>query len=229
MNINLKTHLLGMRSAVYYYILGVAVAWGGFPFMAMLTLRMGVTIDKGQIFYSIFATVCYAILTYLGMYDIGVKDRRPYKWARYKAKGLVMGLMAFFAVYIIEVILIFIADRYAVVQHPVLDIKGVHGYITQVLYMTFFWISKILNPDAIMPSLNYLTALIPAVFVAGFNGFAYWMGYTEKVLIKNKPKGRLAQFLFYGHRKKKKTGWQEKLNEKFYDKDKKLNRKRDSK
>ena len=225
MNINLKTHLLGMRSAIYYYVLGVAVSWGAFPFICIITLGMDVTIDKGQLFYSIFSTVAYGVLTYLGMYDIGAKDRRPYKWVRYKGKGLVMGAMAFVVIYAVEALMIFVADRYAVVQHPTFDIAGVHGYITQFIHMPFFWITKLIDPLPIMPSVDYLTALFPAVFIIGFNGFAYWMGYTEKVILKKKPKGKWAQVIFYGRRNKKKTTWQDKLNEKFHDKDKK--RKRD--
>ncbi len=223
MNINIKTHLLGMRSVIYYYILGVAVSWGGFPIIAMIGMRFNLTVDKLQIFYSIFATVCYAILTYLGVYDIGVRDRRPYKWARYKAKGAVMGFMAFVVIYIVEAVLIFVADKNAVVQHPILDISNVHGYITQILYMPFFWFYKIIDPTHIMPSVNYITALAPAIFIVAVNAFAYWMGYSEKVIIKNKPKGKVAQFLFYGRRNRKKTksNWQETLAEKIGSKDKK--------
>lgn len=221
MNVNLKTHLLGMGTALYYYVLGVAIGWGGLPFIALLTVRTR-SYDMVMAYYSIFATVAYGIMAYIGMHDIGVKDRRPYKWARYKAKGLVMGLMAFAVIYAVEAILIFVADKHFVVQHHTLDITGVHGYITQFIYIPFFWISKLLNLGGhIVPSYNYFTALIPMVFVVGFNGFAYMMGYSDKVIIKNKPKGKVAQFLFYGYRKKKKQGWQEKLNERYHDKDRK--------
>ena len=213
-----------MRSVIYYYILGVAVSWGAVPIIAILTARMRI-FDTVQLFWSVFATISYAILTYLGMHDIGERDRRPYKWVRYKAKGLVMGLMGFAVIYLVEAFLIFIADKYAVVQHPVMDISGLHGYITQFIYMPFFWITKLMDPVPVMPSVNYLTALIPAVFIGGFNGFAYWMGYTDKVIIKKKPHGKWAQVIFYGRRKKKKQTWQDKLNESFYNKDKK--RKRD--
>ena len=221
MNINLKTHLLGMRSALYYYFLGVAVSWGGFPIICMIAMRLEITVDKMQMFYSIFATISYAILTYLGMYDIGARDRRPYKWARYKAKGAVMGLMAFVVLYIAEVIVIFVADKYAVVQHPLLDMTNIHGYVTQIMYMPFFWFYKLLYPNPIMPSVNYLTALAPVVFIVAVNGFAYWMGYNEKVIIRHKPQGKVAQFLFYGRRNKKKAkpNWQENLSDQINSKD----------
>ena len=206
MNPTLKSHLLGMRHILHYYFMGVAIAWGGFPIVAFISNSLNWHVDKIQIFYSIFATICYTILTYLGIYDWGADERRPYKWARYKAKGAVAALMAFVVIYAIEALAIFIADRYAVVQHPVLSITGVHGYITQIIYMPFFWIYKLIDYSPIMPSVNYLTALIPGAYIIVVNAFAYWMGYTEKVLIKNKPKGKVAQVLFYGRRKKKKNG-----------------------
>lgn len=213
MNADFKTHLLGMRSVLHYYFLGVAVSWAGFPIICMVSVRLYWTVDKIQTFYSVFAVVAYAILTYLGMHDFGEHDRRPYKWSRYKAKGLVCGAMGFAVIYLAEVILIFAANKFIRVQHPIINIEGLHGYVTQILYMPFFWVYKMIDPEIIIPSVGYLSALLPGIYVIAVNGFAYWMGYTDKVLIKHKPKGLWAQRLFYGrtNKKKKKQSWTERL------------------
>lgn len=208
MNPTFKSHLLGMRHILHYYFMGVAVSWAGFPFVCFISNSLNWHVDKIQIYYSIFATISYAIITYLGIHDWGESERRPYKWARYKMKGAVSALMAFFCIYALEAFFIFIAERYAVVQHPILNITGVHGYVTQFVYMPFFWLYKLLDYRQIIPSVTYLTALIPGVFVVAVNAFAYWMGYTEKVLLKHKPKGKLAQVLFYGRKRKKKKNEQ---------------------
>ena len=211
MNADLKTHLLGMKSVLHYYFMGVAVSWAGFPIVCMVSVRLGWTVDRIQTFYSIFAVLAYTILTYLGMHDFGEYDRRPYKWARYRAKGLVCGAMGFAVVYIAEIIFIFAANRFIQVQHPIINIEGLHGYVTQIIYMPFFWVYKLIDPNIIIPSPGYLTALLPGIYVIAVNGFAYWMGYTEKVIIKKKPKGKLAQILFYGRANKKKKSWAERL------------------
>lgn len=213
MNADLKTHLLGMRSVLHYYLMGVAVSWAGFPIICMLSVRLYWTVDKIQTFYSVFSVVAYAILTYLGMHDFGEHDRRPYKWSRYKAKGLICGAMGFAVIYIAEVVLIFAANKFIRVQHPIINIEGLHGYVTQILYMPFFWVYKMIDPEIIIPSVGYLNALLPGIYVIIVNGFAYWMGYTDKVLIKHKPKGKLAQRLFYGKsdKKKNKKSWTERL------------------
>ena len=119
--------------------------------------------------------------------------------------------MGFAIVYIAEIILIFTADKFIRVQHPIINIEGLHGYVTQIIYMPFFWIYKLIDPGLVIPSPRYLTALLPGIYVIAINGFAYWMGYTEKVIIKNKPEGKLAQILFYGRARKKKKSWAERL------------------
>ena len=213
MKADIKTHLLGMRLVLHYYFMGVAVSWAGFPIVCLVSMRLGWTVDRIQAFYSMFATLAYGVLTYLGMYDFGEHDRRPYKWSRYKAKGLVCGAMGFAVICMAELLFIFFADRFIRVQHPVINISGLHGYVTQLIYMPFFWLYKLLDPKTLIPSADYLTALLPGLYVIAVNGFAYWMGYTEKVLLKRKPKGKLAQWLFYGRaqNQKKKKSWTERL------------------
>ena len=211
MNKNLKTHLLGMKTVLHYYLLGVAVSWGGFPVICMISNRLAWTVDRIQTFYSVFALLVYLIIAYLAMHEIGETDRNPYKWARYGAKGIVMGLMGFAALYAVEAIMILIADRFAVVQHPIINIHGLHGYITMVFYMPFYWFYKLLSPADIMPSVNFLTALAPAPVIAAVNGFAYWMGYTERVILKRKPRGKVADVLFYGRSGKWSRKYKDKL------------------
>ena len=63
MNADLKTHLLGMKSVLHYYFMGVAVSWAGFPIVCMVSVRLGWTVDRIQTFYSIFAVLAYTILT----------------------------------------------------------------------------------------------------------------------------------------------------------------------
>ncbi len=200
-----------MKSVLHYYFMGVAVSWAGFPIVCMVSVRLAWTVDRIQTFYSVFAVIVYTILTYLGMHDFGEHDRRPYKWARYKAKGLVCGAMGFAVIYIAEILLIFAANKFIRVQHPIINIEGLHGYVTQLIYMPFFWVYKLIDPKIIIPSAGYLTALLPGIYVIAINGFSYWMGYTEKVIIKHKPKGKLAQILFYGRARKEKKSWTERL------------------
>lgn len=200
-----------MKSVLHYYFMGVAVSWAGFPIVCMVSVRLGWTVDRIQTFYSVFAVIVYTILTYLGMHDFGEHDRRPYKWARYKAKGLVCGAMGFAAIYVAEILFVLAADKFIRVQHPIINIEGLHGYVTQLIYMPFFWVFKLIDPDSIIPSVGYLAALLPGIHVIAVNGFSYWMGYTEKVIIKHKPKGKLAQILFYGRAKKEKKSWTERL------------------
>lgn len=211
MNKNIKTHLQGMRTVIHYYLLGVAASWGGFPIIAMISNANNMTVDRIQTFYSVFALVIYIIMAYLAMHDIGTMDRAPYKWARYNAKGLVMGAMGFAVIYIVEALFILIADRFAVIQHPIINMEGLHGYITMILYMPFFWFYKLLSPELIIPSVNYFTGLAPAVVIIAVNGFAYWMGFNEKVLLKKKPKGKVADVLFYGRGGRRRKKYNDKI------------------
>ena len=211
MNADIKTHLIGMKSVLHYYFMSVAVSWAGFPIVCMVSTRLGWYVDRIQIFYTVFSIIIYTILTYLGMYDMGENDRKPYKWSRYKGKGLVCGAMGFAVLYLAEVILIFAADKFIRVQHPIINIEGLHGYVTELIYMPFFWMYKLLQPEHIIPSPGYFTALLPGIYIIAVSGFAYWMGYTDKVIIKHKPRGKLAQILFYGRAKKKKKSWSQRL------------------
>lgn len=211
MKANIKTHISGIKIVLHYYLMGVALSWAAFPVICIVSLRLEWNVDIIQKFYSIFAMLLYTILAYIGMHGFGESDRRPYKWARYKMKGFVCGAVAFLIIYCLECIAIALANKYFIVEHPYLAIEGINAYITQILYMPFFWFYELLSPaSVIIPPVNYLTGLAPLLYITAVAGFAYLMGYSNKYIIKKKPNGKLAQFLFYRKPKEKKS-WKERL------------------
>lgn len=125
------------------------------------------------------------------MHTFGNQDRKPYKWARYKAKGLVCGAIAFLVIYGLECLSIVIAQEFFIVQHPVYVIESVNAYVRLFLYMPFYWLYVIINgfpEENIVPVVQYLTAIIPAVVSALIAGFGYLMGYKDIKIIKRKEK-----------------------------------------
>ena len=173
---SLKNHFLGAGKMFYCHVLAVCLGWAAFPILLMIFARY-VTIDTPLSIYSVLTTLVYILLLLASANDIGLKDRKPYKWARYKMKGFVLGAAAGVVVVLVEGIFILIANRFFVVQHPQFLISGVNAYVRMVPYMPFFWFFSLIDTSgAIMPSVNLLSALIVIPFMSLFAGLGYLMG-----------------------------------------------------
>ena len=178
----MKSHLTGIKNIVYCYVLAICLGWASIPVLLFLTFI--IPLEVSQSIYTIFSSIILCALLYITMHENGTRDIRPVKGSRYVTKGFVCGLVAFLIIYLLEVLFILLADRYVLVQHPFLDIKNINGYFRLFLYMPFYWLYKLLNPaSGVVPKVNYITAIIPVLFVSGASGFGYYMGFTGKKLI----------------------------------------------
>lgn len=173
---SLKNHFLGAAKMFYCHVLAVCLGWAAFPILLMVFARY-VTIDTPLSIYSVLTTLVYALLLLASSNDLGIKDRKPYKWARYKMKGFVLGAAAGVVVVLLEGVFILLANRFFVVQHPQFLISGVNAYVRMIPYMPLFWFFSLTDTSgAIMPAVNMLSALIVIPFLSLFAGLGYLMG-----------------------------------------------------
>lgn len=179
---SLKNHFSGIVRIFYCHILSVCLGWAAYPILLMVFARY-VTIDVPLSVYSLLATIIYILLLMASTNEMGVNDRKPYKWARYKAKGFVVGAAAGVAIVLLEYVFIALADRFFIVQHPQFLISGINSYVRMILYVPFFWFYSLIDGSgAIIPAVNYLSALIVIPFAALFSGIGYLMGSAGIVL-----------------------------------------------
>lgn len=209
MNINVKDHIKGASKTAYNHFLGWIIAVAPIPAIAIISPNF----EKPLAVCSLFSLILTTSLLYIAMHDIGEIDKKPYNWSRYPAKGFVLGLLGFLPYFIVELVLIFVAQKY-ISPEPV-PFAGVNmrGYITEMLYMPFFWIMRLINSKDKIPSVTYFTSVIPLFYMSAVSGFGYFMGFKDKRIIKNVPKGEWFKYLVYG-REKKKNERQAKANRK---------------
>lgn len=174
----LKDHAKGVFKMFYCHILAVCLGWAAYPLILLIFARY-FTVDVPMSVYSVLVTVIYILLLLAQSNDLGVKDRRPYKWARYKAKGFVLGAIGGVIVVLLEVLFIATANRFFLVQHPQFLISSINSYVRMVLYVPLFWFYSLFNTtEAIMPQVTYLSSLVIIPFMSAFSGLGYWLGVS---------------------------------------------------
>lgn len=187
---NIITHLKGISRCWFAYFLAVLFSWLSYPII-VIALQQFANIHALLGAYTLLVTIIFFIILYCNMHNMGNLDRKPYKWARYKAKGFVCAAIAFAVVYGLEVLAIVIAEEFFIVQHPFYVIESVNSYIRLILYMPYYWLYVVLNhfpEENIVPVVKYVTALIPAIASVGIAGLGYLMGYKNIRIIKRKEK-----------------------------------------
>ena len=208
---NIISHLKGISRCWFSLILAILFSWLSYPII-VVALQQFANMHILLGVYTFIVSVVYAMVLYSNMHTFGNRDRKPYQWARYKAKGLVCGAIAFAVIYGLECLAIVIAEEFFIVQHPVYVIESVNSYVRLLLYMPFYWLYIILNTfpeENVVPVVRYLTALIPAGISALIAGFGYLMGYKNIKIIKvkekpqkqKKPKRKFTDWLLYAEKK----------------------------
>lgn len=205
MRLNIKKHIQMIGKILYAYFLAVALAWAAFPIIIMIFNHF--QLYRVLSIYTFGVTLVLISIMYVLLHGCGETDRKPYVWARYSAKGFVCGAMAFAAVFIAELIIIYLADKYIIVKHPYFTIASFNHYAKLMLYMPFFWFYRIIAPapvETIVPEVTALTGLAPSVIVILSSGIGYAMGFHGIRIIKNPPKNEFLRKLIYGGPRKKK-------------------------
>lgn len=205
---NIKTHLKGMGKLLYIYCLAVAISWAAFPVIVTF-LQQYVQLYVMLSIYTFVSSLVLVAMLYITMHGFGEADRKPYSWVKYNMKGFVCGLMTFVVILLIEMFIIFLADKYVIVKHPFLTIESLNHYAKLIIYMPFFWLYRMISPPTeitIVPDVTYITALLPGILFVVASGIGYIMGYHGVRIIKNPPKGEKIRRFFYGgpHKPKKK-------------------------
>lgn len=187
---SIKNHLIGAGKMFYCHVLAVCLGWAAFPILLMVFARY-VTVDTPLSIYSVFTTLIYILLLLTSANVIGLNDRKPYKWARYKMKGFVLGAAAGVAVVLVEGIFILIANRFFIVQHPQFLISGVNAYVRMIPCVPFFWFFSLIDTSgAIVPTVHLLSSLIAIPFLSVFAGLGYWLGINGIELDFSRKKRR---------------------------------------
>lgn len=201
---NVKTHLKGIRRVLFYYLISVFLGWAGFIIIAVLGLNMA-GVDVVILVYTVLTTLFHSSITYVYMHEFGEEDRKPYKWSRYKAKGFICGFLGFLVIILFECIMIVLADRFFAVSHPYFKIDTVNAYVTELLYIPFYWFYKIIQPGVLVPKITVLNMWYPLIYVTFISGFGYIMGYSGLNIIKKSPKNPLVRRLLFGKKANKKV------------------------
>ncbi len=184
----IKNHGKSIARIFLIHMLGVALGWAAYPLFLLLLARH-VTIDVPMAVFSVFASIVYAAMLVSQGNEFGLTDRKPYNWARYKAKGFVVGAAAGLIVFILELVFIAVANRHFVVSHPNFDIPNINSYIRMILYVPFFWFYKLIQIDAIVPRVTVLSSLFAIPFCSLFTGAGYLFG-SAGVTVDFRPKKR---------------------------------------
>ncbi|MBE7067420.1 MAG: hypothetical protein E7385_07715 [Ruminococcaceae bacterium] len=201
---NIISHIKGISRCWFTYFLAVLFSWLSYPII-VIALQQFANIHVLLGIYTLIVTIVFFILLYCNMHKFGNMDRKPYKWARYKAKGLLCGAIAFMVIFGFECLAIVIAEEFFIVHHPYYVIESVNSYVRLILYMPFYWLYTLLNgipEENVVPVVKYLTALIPMVAGIGIAGLGYLMGFKNIRIIKKKEKPEKQQ-----KTKRKLTDW----------------------
>ncbi len=197
---NIKTHCKGIGKLLLCYVLTVLLSWAAFP-LIMIVLSGVATPDFCQSIYTVFATVVFCIITYLMMHGFGEEDRKPYKWARYPLKGLVCGAITYGVLVLLEYVMIAIANEYVIVSHPQFVIETINAYVRMAVMMPFYWFFRLwegpVGEICPVPSVTYWNCLIPLLLLVGVATLGYWMGYTNRRIIKVDIQNRFLRSIFY--------------------------------
>lgn len=185
----IKNHAKGLARISLIHMLAVALGWAAYPLILLILARY-MTVDLPLAIYSVVASLVYAAMLISQGNEYGIMDSKPYNWARYKAKGFVLGAAVGVIVFLAELILIAIAERHFVIAHPNFDIANINSYIRMLLYIPFFWFYKLVwAGEEIIPRVTVLSALFPVGFISLFTGIGYLFG-TAGVVVDFRPKKR---------------------------------------
>lgn len=180
-------HAKGTGRILLLHMLAVALGWAAYPLFIALFVRTS-TIDIPMSVFSVIASIVYAAMLVSQGNEYGLTDAKPYNWARYRAKGFVLGAAAGVVVYLFVLLFIAIANRHFYVAHPTFDITNVNHYVKMILCVPFFWFYKLIGSKAeIIPDINALTALFPVAFCSLFTGVGYLFGRSG-VVVDFRPK-----------------------------------------
>lgn len=169
-------HLKCIKKTALVYFLAVALGWAAYPLFLALFARY-TTMNVPMAIYSVVITVIFAVMLVADANEFGLTDRKPYKWARYKAKGFVIGAVVGVLVFLLELLIIFIADRVLRVSHPQFDIANINNYLRMALYSPFFWFYEIIKKgSSVVPRVTVLSSLFVVPFTSVFTGIGYLLG-----------------------------------------------------
>lgn len=113
----MKSHLTGVKTVLYCYLLAICISWVSYPVLIFLTF-LDVNISISQSIYTVLSTLVFCMILYISMHEVGTKDRKPIKnEVRYKTKGFVCGAVAALILILIEALIIFLADKYILIKH----------------------------------------------------------------------------------------------------------------
>lgn len=178
----IKNHALWTGRVLLCHLLAVALGWAPYPLFLLLVARY-TTIDVPMTVFSAVATLVYALMLLVSGNEFGAVDRKPYRWARYRAKGFVIGAAAGVVVFLAGLLTILIADRNFEVTHPQFSIVNINHYVRMILYSPFFWFYKITDTGGtIIPAVTPLGALFVIPFCVIFTGTGYLLGSAGVII-----------------------------------------------
>lgn len=173
-----KNHALWTGRVLLCHLLAVALGWAPYALFLLLVARY-TTIDVPMSIFSVAATLVYGFMLLVTGNEFGAVDRKPYRWARYRAKGFVLGAVAGVIVFLAGLLMILIANRNFEVTHPQFSIVNINHYVRMILYSPFFWFYKITDAGGtIIPAVTPLGALFVVPFCAIFTGAGYLLGVS---------------------------------------------------
>lgn len=171
-----NNHFKFFKKITLIYFLCVALGWAAYPLFFML-LGRHMTLNTPMAGYSALVSIVSAFLIVAEANDFGLMDRKPYTWAKYKAKGLVCGALVGFFIFLIELLVILIANSVFKVSHPQFNIYNLNSYLRMLLYSPFFWFYELVKKDAhIIPRVEIWSALFVVPFVSIFTEIGYLFG-----------------------------------------------------
>lgn len=183
----LSNHFKFFKKVTLIYFLCVALGWAAYPLFFMLLAR-SMTLNTPMAIYSAVVTIVSAMLIIAEANDFGLMDRKPYTWAKYKAKGYVCGALVGVLVFLVELVIILIANNVFKVSHPQFNIYNINSYLRMLLYSPLFWLYELIKTDAhIIPRVEIWSALFVIPFVSLFSGIGYTLG-TKGIEIDFKKK-----------------------------------------
>lgn len=200
MSDNFRTHLDGFGKVMLCYVLTVILSWAAYPIIVIVLSGIA-TPDICLSIYTFISMVIYCIITYLLMHGYGEKDLKPYKWVKYPLKGLVCGAAAFFLIAMIEHLMIMIANKYVIVNHPTFNIETLNAYVRVAFMMPFYWLFRLLegapNPACPVPSATYLNSFLPGVIIVIPPMFGHFMGQSGRRIFKGEIKNSFLRAILY--------------------------------
>jgi len=197
---NVKTHIYAVGRCLLAYFMTAVLAWAAVPLIIILPSGY-VEPDTAMTVYSAVVTAIMLIITYILLHGVGEKDRKPYNWARYQAKGLVAAAIAYVLITAIGWLVIWLANKYVVVHHPKFVIETLNGYLRLAVYMPFYWLLRLIEGPVReicpVPSVTYLRAALVGLLTVPPAAFGYWMGFNNHRIFKGEISNKTLRRILY--------------------------------